>query len=171
MFGDSLTTSPSYASLLEWRLNAGGLEVVATGGWTSTQLLSSLRATPPDVDESVVLIGSNDVLNGVAAAAIEANLTALNAALPNAHFVTIPPCGNYAGWTAGKETVRQAVNTWIKANLPGYTDIELVLGDGDPSQPVLLAQYDSGDGLHPNGDGDIALSEAIFAQSFASVAL
>ena len=171
MFGDSLTTSPSYASLLAWRLNVATFTEVATGGWTSTNLLTAVQATPPTVGHSVVLIGANDVLNGVAAATIEANLTAIAATMDDPHFVCILPCGNHASWSAGKEAVRVAVNTWIKANLPLYTDAEAILGDSHPTQPVLRAQYDSGDGLHINGSGDLVLAEAIFNQGYGSVAL
>lgn len=63
------------------------------------------------------------------------------------------------------------VNTWIKANVATYVDAEIVMGDGDGSQPVLLAEYDSGDGLHPNADGNTALAQAIFAQGFNSETL
>lgn len=168
MFGDSLTTSASYASPLSQRLNLNGFRELAAGGWSSTQLLTAIgeSSIPSEVTTSVIQIGVNDVLAGTAAGTIQANLAAIEAALPDAHFMTIPPCGNYTSWTSGREAVRQAVNAWMVANLGNVTNIELVIGDGDPSQPVLLADYDFGDGLHWNEAGDRRVAEYVAAVGY-----
>ncbi|MGE0057009.1 MAG: GDSL-type esterase/lipase family protein [Dehalococcoidia bacterium] len=170
-FGDSISTAPSYADPLAQLLGVGYGEQ-AIGGYKTSDLLAFLK--PAHIDpytNSVLLCGINDVIQGVSAATIEANLTLLIAELNNPVVVCLLPFGNYASWDAGKEAVRVAVNTWIKANVATYVDAELVMGDGDGSQPVLLAEYDSGDGLHPNADGNTALAEAIFEQGFGSEAL
>lgn len=169
VFGDSLTTSPSYASPLAQRLNVNGFRELATGGWSSTQLLAAIEGSsiPAEVTTSVICVGVNDVLASVSASTIQANLAAIEALVPDAHFVTIPPCGNYTSWTSGKESVRQAVNTWMLANLANVTNIETVIGDSDPSQPVLLAQYDQGDGLHWNEAGDRRVAEELALRGYA----
>lgn len=116
---------------------------------------------------SVALCGINDILAGSSAASIIADLQALVAILPNPRLVCIPPFGNNAGWTSGKEAVRVAVNNWIRTTA-NHTDAELILGDGDPTQPALLAEVDGGDGLHINHSvGDVLLAAAMKAQSFA----
>lgn len=172
-FGDSITTSPSYSAPLSWALNVPWVEVAQDGAPTST-LLSLMQASSltASADESVILCGINDVNANVSAAVIEANLAAIGALVHNPHYVTILPYGNHVGWTSGRETVRQAVNDWIKANTSNYTDAEAAMGDLTmPSQPVLKSAYDSGDGLHPNDAGNTALAGAIFAQGFDSEAL
>lgn len=167
MFGDSLTTSASYASPLAQRLNLNGFREVATGGWSSTQLLAAIGSTDlSEVTTSVICVGVNDVLASVSASTIQANLAAIEALLPDAHFITIPPCGNYTSWTSGKEAIRQAVNSWMLSNLGNVTDIELVIGDGDGDQPVLLAEYDSGDGLHWNEAGDRRVAEYVAFEGY-----
>lgn len=116
----------------------------------------------------MILIGVNDILGDVALATVEANLTAIAAALPSPHFATVPPFGNHASWTSGREANRKTLNTWIKANLPHVTDLETIVGDGDGTQARLLAGYDSGDGLHWNDPGDRRAAEAMFVSSFAN---
>lgn len=168
MFGDSLTTSASYASPLAQRLNINGFRELATGGWSSTQLLAGIQGSsiPDEITTSVVCIGINDVIAGTAEATIEANLAAIEAALPDATFITIPPFGNYTSWDSGKEAARAAVNAWMLTNLTNVVDIELVIGDGDPSQPVLLAAYDSGDGLHWNEDCNERVAEYVTFEGY-----
>lgn len=170
-FGDSITTAPSYANSLATSLNAGYFEW-AVGGYKTSDLLSYLKPSVTSMaSNSVLLCGINDVINSVSAATIQANLTTLIAALNNPVVVCLLPFGNYTSWDSTKEAVRVAVNTWIKANVTNYVDAELVMGDGNGSQPVLLAQYDSGDGLHPNDTGNAALASAIFAQAYDSTPL
>lgn len=171
-FGDSITASPSYLTALSASLGVEHVEY-AFGGYKTSDLLLGLppQAAREQATNSVLLCGINDVLNSIAAATIEANLTLLMAMLNNPVVVCILPFGNNAGWTAPKEAIRVAVNDWIKANVVNYVDAELVIGDGDPTQPVILPAYDSGDGLHLSTDGDTALAGAIFSQGFGSVAL
>lgn len=116
----------------------------------------------------MVLIGINDVLAGDSSSTIISRLETIAGLLHEPRFCTILPFGNYESWTSDKEAVRVAVNAWILANTTNPTNAESVMGDlTDPSQPVLKAEYDSGDGLHPNHDpGDFALAAAMKSQSF-----
>lgn len=155
------------------RLGAEGFQELATGGWTSSQLLTAIQGSsiPAAVRHSMIVIGVNDILGDVVLATVEANLTAIAAALPDPHFATVPAFGNHASWTSGRETNRKALNTWIKANLPHVTDLETILGDGNGTQARLLAGFDSGDGLHWNEAGDRRAAESMFESSFGNVRL
>jgi lysophospholipase L1-like esterase len=65
------------------------------------------------------------------------------------------------------DTVRQAVNAWIRA--PGHFDavIDLDKTMGDPADPLtMIAAYDSGDHLHPKDAGYRAMAEAIDLKLF-----
>lgn len=76
----------------------------------------------------------------------------------------LPPFKGLATWTQAKEDVRQAWNTAIAALVATDSRLELfriseVLGDTDPL--YLNSTYDSGDGLHPNATGHLAIEAAV----------
>lgn len=119
----------------------------------------SQRAT-----RSVLLIGINDILQGANASTIVGRIDSLRGVLPEVRSVCIFPFGNYVSWTSGKEAIRNEVNTYIRT-LPNSIDLESILGDEDDTQPRLLAEYDSGDGLHINHDpGDFVAAQAMYDQ-------
>ena len=65
-------------------------------------------------------------------------------------------------WSAALEAKRQAVNRWIRTSraYDAVIDFDRVLHD--PSQPSrLLAAYDSGDHVHPNDVGSLAMADAV----------
>lgn len=163
-----MTTSPSYTAPLAALLNVPAVEA-AGSGYQLLDLLTYLgpRSEHLIASNAVLLCGINDVLQGVSAVTIEARLTTVMAQLQNPVVVTLLPFGNYTSWDAGKEAVRVSVNAWIAANVAHYVDAESVMGTAG----ALKAEYDSGDGLHPNDEGNTALAGAIFAQGFNSEAL
>jgi lysophospholipase L1-like esterase len=79
---------------------------------------------------------------------------------------TIPPMGGNTSLpgfdTPEHEAERQALNRWIRTGgvFEGVIDADMVLRD--PSQPTrLLPAYDSGDHLHPNTAGGMAVANSI----------
>jgi lysophospholipase L1-like esterase len=65
-------------------------------------------------------------------------------------------------YTADKDKVRVAVNTWIRSSgaFDGVIDFDQVVKD--PSRPTYIqAAYDKGDHLHPQDDGYKAMAESI----------
>ena len=65
-------------------------------------------------------------------------------------------------YTADKEKVRVAVNTWIRSKgaFDGVIDFDQVVKD--PSRPTYIqAAYDKGNHLHPQDDGYKAMAESI----------
>ena len=75
---------------------------------------------------------------------------------------TLPrlPHGGY--YTSEKERIRQAVNRWIRAEseADGVIDFDAALRD--PAHPTrLLAEYDSGDHIHPGDAGYRAMANAV----------
>jgi lysophospholipase L1-like esterase len=70
-------------------------------------------------------------------------------------------------YTPEKETVRQAVNNWIRSSdeFDGVIDFEPAVRD--PAHPTrMLPAYDSGDHLHPNDLGMQAMANAISLELF-----
>ena len=75
---------------------------------------------------------------------------------------TITPFEGRDSHTPDKEVVRQAVNSWIRssAEFDAVVDFDSVLRD--PSHPPrLLPAFDSGDHLHTNDAGYVAMASAI----------
>lgn len=145
----------------------------------------------------VIHAGINDVSLDVDAATVIARFEQLYGLCAAAGIVcvgtTLMPWGNYAPrYTAGREAVRQTVNTWLRsssaisAGADGIIDMDSLMWD-PADHNVLLAAYDSGDGLHPGDLGHqgfanfvsayltlpqstAAASEAVFADAATSTA-
>lgn len=142
------------------------------GGNTTSDMLARLAADvyPWNPNSCLVLGMINDIIGGATAAAVETNLTSIYAGLVARQITPIPVTmygwNGQASWTAGRETVRNAVNAWIKMQPYAYVDLEPVMNDGG-SPPAIKAAYDSGDHLHPNSTGAQAMAQAVFTQAFA----
>jgi lysophospholipase L1-like esterase len=160
--GDSLTYAGTYeAQLLSllgslWTVTNNGI-----GGNTTTQMLARFSADCLTGGAEYIVIwgGVNDVLTGVAAATIESNLqamyTAAQASGKTVVSINISPCKNFATWDAGKQTVLDAVNTWIAGTATGidYKIDAYTLLEDPGAADTLLAAYDSGDHLHLTATG------------------
>jgi lysophospholipase L1-like esterase len=119
----------------------------------------------------VVLAGVNDIRNSASAATVEGYLqTIYDEARADGLTlvpVTITPWKNYAGagaWDSTKQTVTDAVNTWILAycTTNGLTcaNANAALKDGTDPQLMAVAN-DSGDHLHPNQTGADLLATTV----------
>jgi lysophospholipase L1-like esterase len=74
---------------------------------------------------------------------------------------TLPPMEGFVYYTAAREAVRRAANSWIRfsGEFDAVADIEAALSD--PNDPAhILPLYDSGDHLHPNDAGYQAMANA-----------
>lgn len=178
LLGDSLTKA-NQAQPDRWgygfqlaRLANGWPQIINKGksGDRTTDILARLTADVLNLRpaEVIVLAGINDVNDGTVAATIQANLGSIYSQCQNAGIavrpVLIPPYAS--GWTSGEETVRRAVNDWIRVQGFRYVDLDPVLADyTDPTHPVLKNEYEDLDGLHPNAAGEAVLAEQIFRQA------
>jgi lysophospholipase L1-like esterase len=75
---------------------------------------------------------------------------------------TILPFGGSSYFSDAKEHLRTRVNAWIRTSgeCDGVIDFDKAMGEpGNPQ--ALRAQFDSGDHLHPNDTGYLAMAEAI----------
>lgn len=173
--GDSLTTNPGSTSNYPYYL--GGLRGpgqavlnAGVGGNTTTQMLARVGTdvTPQHAAYTLVLGMINDIIGGSTAAAIEANLAAIYSQVPNPVGLLMYGFGNNVNYTAGRDAVRQAVNAWIVGSGVPYVDLNPVMNTPGSSPQTLAAAFDSGDGLHPNAAGALAMAQAVFATAFAS---
>ncbi|WP_313175324.1 SGNH/GDSL hydrolase family protein [Massilia sp.] len=117
-----------------------------------------------------VLIGINDISyssgsNPIPAADLIAGYRQV-IARAHAHGITVigatlPPMEGFVYYTAAREAVRRAANSWIRfsGEFDAVADIEAALRD--PNDPAhILPLYDSGDHLHPNDAGYQAMANA-----------
>lgn len=123
-----------------------------------------------------LMVGINDIGNSPDEAPISANelIAGYRQLIARAHgkgiaivAATLTPFEDAKYYSATKETVRQAVNEWIRkgGEFDGVIDFDLVTRD--PAHPArLLAAYDSGDHLHPNDRGYEAMGKAVPLELF-----
>ena len=147
-----------------------GSEITAdTFGVSGLARLSSEAFAEENVKTVIVELGVNDInFYGDNADRIIAGLQQLAIRIKehnlNAVVLTIGPFGGFAGppgWSPTKESVRSAVNAWIRSQheFDYVIDMDKILRDpADPTQ--LLPKYDF-DGIHPNDAGAQALVNAI----------
>lgn len=119
----------------------------------------------------VLMVGIEDIGNGSAANPVTLDdmvagyrqlIARARAARIAVIGATLAPFEGAALYSVEKETLRQAVNTWIRSSgeFDAVFDADRVLRD--PARPSrLLPAYDSGDHLHPNDRGYQALGEAM----------
>ena len=141
-------------------------------GNTTTQMVARIAADVtgnPQARYVEVLGGYNDIAGSAGAATIEGNLATIYAAAKAANLTvvaaTIMPFGTSAGWTAGKQAVLEAVNTWIKtaANIDYVIDAYAVMGNGPSNPQNMKPAYIRDDGIHPNDAGSLAYIQAVYA--------
>lgn len=119
----------------------------------------------------MVLYGVNDInlLNATSSDVISAYKQIIKQAHENNIFIfagTILPYGNFFRWTEERENYRQEVNKWIRNTKPeegGFDAVfdydELLKDPNDETK--LLKIYDSGDGIHPNSEGNSKIVQSI----------
>ena len=123
----------------------------------------------PGVTHAIVVLGTNDLRNRWAKPEEEATAGQMIAGLKQmalraqARGVrlfggTLMPFENetflVGAWTPARETVRQAVNAWIRDGGAFDAVIDFDKGVRDPEHPArMLPVYDCGDHLHPSDAG------------------
>jgi len=80
---------------------------------------------------------------------------------------TLTPFQGVATYTEAGETMRQSVNAWIRSSGEFDAVVDFDAATRDPAAPTRLrAQFDSGDHIHPNDAGNLAMAEAIDLKLF-----
>ena len=183
--GDSITdgigagwdTDTRWPDYLSNRL--GGTRGVVNEGIAGNQILTDLvngggmAATNrqfrdvigiPGVKSLVLHEGTNDINAGASAAAVEAGLKQI---VSLAHTygikVYISPITPASNYTADKQAVRSAVNSWIYAGssgADGLADFRVAITVGGNPE-AMYSIYDSGDHLHPNSAGYNSMANII----------
>jgi lysophospholipase L1-like esterase len=149
-------------------MNQGiGGNTVTTGGLGPTAASRFTRDVlePSGVRWVIIFEGVNDIGADVAAPAITSAFATMISQAHAQHLLvygaTITPFGANTYYSVAHESVRQAVNTYIKSGVyDGYIDLNAAVSDTS-NPPKLPAAYDSGDGLHLTPAGYQKLADAV----------
>ncbi len=80
---------------------------------------------------------------------------------------TLTPFQGVNTYTEAGESMRQTVNRWIRASGEFDAVVDFDAATRDPAAPArLLAKFDSGDHIHPNDAGNLAMAAAIDLKLF-----
>ncbi|TWD75217.1 lysophospholipase L1-like esterase [Kribbella amoyensis] len=144
------------------------LNGVAKAGSAGANALSRLDKdvlTKPGVRTVLVLEGINDIYAGATADELidgyRQLITRVHASGRCIVGGTLTPMGASFVYTPEKEAIRQQLNEFIRTSpeLDGVVDFDAATRD--PADPTRLkAEYDPGDGLHPNNAGSEAMGNA-----------
>ena len=114
--------------------------------------INDIQQTPHQTDPEAVIAG----LAQLAAQARARGLRVIGA--------TIMPWKGWGSYTPALDAVRVAVNEWIRAGgdgaFAGVADFDAATRDPADPQRIRPA-FDSGDHLHPNDAGDLAMAKAV----------
>jgi lysophospholipase L1-like esterase len=174
--GDSFISDGIIPGALQTQLSAGGTKwlVVNEGisGQTAEVILARIAQSAGRSTASHVIVhcGINDIIGGNASSStvltrIQSIVTALSGKV--AIVCTLPPFGNNADWTSGRQAQLEAVNSGLAAlTAPSGGSLRIVntyayLTGG--SGVALAAGLDSGDGLHPNSTGKTGIATLVVA--------
>lgn len=154
-----LSDSPCYGDALVRRF---GRDVLEHPGVKTAILLIGINdinfaSMPPraglDCDSPHTVVTAADVIAGDERVIAEAHRRGVHVFGATLTPASLPP---------QRESIRLAVNQWIRTSraFDGVVDFDAALRD--PAQPVRLRrEYDSGDHIHPGDTGYAAMAEAI----------
>jgi lysophospholipase L1-like esterase len=144
----------------------GGNQLLMDGGIAGVNGIARLdrdALAESGVKDIILALGINDIFFSANASSIT---TGYQQFVNQAHAVglrvigaTITPFGGVAGVTAAMENTRESVNASVRAGgiFDAYVDFDLAVRS--PSNlKKLLPAYDSGDHIHPNSAGYVAMS-------------
>lgn len=140
------------------------------GGLPGVERLAADALSQPGIDRLVLLLGTNDLWFGATGdqviSGMETVVADAKAAGVGVIGATLLPRAGSEGWTAQMEAYRQQVNTWMRtaAAFSVVVDLGSVVADvynGACSPDRMFPPYDSGDGLHPDNAGQVAMANTI----------
>jgi lysophospholipase L1-like esterase len=141
-------------------------DVLAQAGVKYVVILESINdighATDPVRPNGIV--SAEDLVFGLTQLAERAHAHGIKV-----YAATLTPDGKSKYDSSAAETMRQAVNQWIRTTnqIDGFIDFDKTTQD--PANPtIFLPAYDHGDHLHPNDSGYKAMGDAIDLKLFQS---
>jgi lysophospholipase L1-like esterase len=149
-------------------MNQGiGGNAVTSGGLGPTATARYMRdiLNQSGVKYVIVFEGVNDLGGGASSSSIT---SAFGNFITQAHQkglliygATVTPFGSNSYYSAGNETNRQGVNTYVRGtNFDGVIDFDMAVRDTS-NPPKLQTTYDSGDGLHLSPAGYQKMADTV----------
>jgi lysophospholipase L1-like esterase len=174
-FGDSITAGPTSPTHARWsdvltrygvavaNAGVGGGELTGRGMFGSVMGTTRVTAllAEPGVTDLVVLIGTNDISEGVSATrvldALATVIAQANAKHVRVWVATILPRSGSIAMNNARHAVNDALrSSWLTSRGGKVIDTDMALRD--PTNPErLLPAWDTGDHVHPNSSGELML--------------
>ncbi len=118
--------------------------------------INDIGFSAPDVSAAQIIAGYENIIARVHAAGAKI------------YGATMTPWKFSAAWTPAGEAKREAVNRWILTSGAFDAVINFAKVVAEPGDPQLLdPKYDSGDHIHPNASGYVAMGQEINLALFA----
>ncbi|MDD5172266.1 MAG: SGNH/GDSL hydrolase family protein [Candidatus ainarchaeum sp.] len=171
IIGDSVTAGSatknrSYVDLLITGSPDATIGKYGVSGNTTSQMRKrfdkEILGQKPPYDVVVIQGGVNDIASGIPLTTTKANLSAMFKAAQDKGMqvvvFTIAPWGGSDNWNSSAQQKTDEFNKWLLAqDGKGITVVDLSsMRDGD--SPKMKTDYDSGDHLHPNKDGQLEIA-------------
>ncbi|QEH79960.1 hypothetical protein EIK56_18205 [Sphingomonas sp. C8-2] len=141
---DVVFIGDSIFSMVQWQDVFPNIRVVerAIGNDTSKNILDRVRSIQATrAPAAVMLVGANDVNNGVPEAETVANIAAIRRALPGELYIlSVLPCSYANPGCAEKSKRIKSLNNKLR-EIPGIRFVDVAAG---------MSADDIGDGTHPN---------------------
>lgn len=141
------------------------------GGEPGLSRLAADVLDQPGVSAMVVFLGTNDLWFGAPASQVISGLeqvaSAAHQAGIRAYAITLlPRTTGTERWTPTQQAELEQVDTWLLGTpvFDGVFDLAAVVADvydGACQPDAMFPPFDSGDHLHPNAAGDLAMANAI----------
>lgn len=138
---------------------------LAVAGATTGDVLGRIQAAIAlNPTHIIVSIGGNDITQSIPTATTRANLIAIWSAIRTAGIIPIAVLTMPKAGAGGIATM--SLNAWITVYCQqnGITVVDSHSAVANPATGALAAQYDSGDGIHLNADGQYAVGQKAHAQ-------
>jgi lysophospholipase L1-like esterase len=168
VFSQQLLDNPRTEKMAVLNLGIGATTLTGSGLSRYKEDLLSQSA----LRRIIIFYGVNDIAAGVAASAI---IDAYKTIIADAHAMnvkvygaTITPFKGHSYYTEARDSVRNTVNQWIRAdgNFDACIDFDKAIRD--PNEPAqLLAKY-SNDWLHPNVAGYELLGKSVLPEIYSN---
>jgi lysophospholipase L1-like esterase len=176
-FAKRLQANPATANFAVANEGISGNRILRDGaGISALARFDADVLSQPGVKWLIVLEGINDIGRGLGpnplpgeAVTADDLIAGLHQMIERAHIhgikvagATLTPYTGAAYFSEKGETVREAVNDWIRTSRAFDAVIDFDATTRDPNDPKhFRAAYDSGDHLHPNDTGYQAMADSI----------
>jgi len=173
VFSEALLANPATKNVGVLNMGIGATNVLGSGQTTGNMRFQRDVLEQSGLKWVVIFYGVNDIGGGASSASLIDGLkkmvTAAKAKGLKVYGGTITPFNGNGYYSAAHETVRNAVNDWIRTSgtYDGVIDFDKAIRD--PANLSKMKAALSNDWLHPNTDGYKAMGQSVDLKLFETI--